>query len=261
MASWLDGFYDNRKWLGLVQRNPDGKLVISNNSINITKPPTYIIGEQPYPWDVPVGTRIYIDPACLTGYGATSRPIELITDGEVWLPYGEQILYSAYGSYAVPVATDTQPATPAERVFFGANSWHRIPYRLMYLGLGIRTRFEGFKTGADANITFFRSRLGQTSSGASGDTIIGPGTSATALSHIICDATARINVLGGLTTAQFTTPGVSKLQTSNTLSADSAADRKTGFSTTQDNFVTISTNTSAAGAVANLLNFSISLVP
>lgn len=261
MASWLDGFYDNRKWLGLVQRNPDGKLVISNNSINITKPPTYIIGEQPYPWDVPVGTRIYIDPACLTGYGATSRPIELITDGEVWLPYGEQILYSAYGSYAVPVATDTQPATPAERVVFGANSWHRIPYLLMYLGLGVRTKGTLFKTGADANSSQLRIRLGKTSSGASGDVIAIGATNATALHAISCDSTARINVLGGLTTAQFTTPGVSKLFTSNTPAADSAVDRKSGFSTTQDNFVTFSTFTGATGAVANLLNFSISLVP
>ena len=264
MASWLDGFYDNA-WLKLARgkftNNNLDYLYINNNKVYINPGKIYQLGEQPYPWDAPVGTRIFIDPACLTGYGATLRPIELISDGEVWLPYGEQILYSAYGSYAYPVGSDTQPATPAERVFFGANSWHRIPYLLMYLGLGIRTRFEGFKTGADANITYFRSRLGQTSSGASGDTIIGPGTSAVALSHIICDATARINVLGGLTTAQFTTPGVSKLCISNTLSADSAADRKTGFSTTQDNFVTISTNTSAAGAVANLLNFSISLEP
>ena len=264
MASWLDGFYDNA-WLKLARgkftNNNLDYLYINNNKVYINPGKIYQLGEQPYPWDVPVGTRIFIDPACLTGYGATLRPIELISDGEVWLPYGEQILYSAYGSYAYPVGSDTQPATPAERVFFGANSWHRIPYLLMYLGLGIRTRFEGFKTGADANITYFRSRLGQTSSEASGDTIIGPGTSAVALSHIICDATARINVLGGLTTAQFTTPGVSKLYASNTLSADSAADRNTGFSTTHDNFVTISTSGAVTGAVANLLNFSISLEP
>ena len=261
MASWLDGFYDNRKWLGLVQRDPNGKLVISNTSINITKPPTYTIGQQPYPWDVPVGTRIYIDSACLTGYGAILRPIELITDGEVWLPYGEQVLYSAYGSYAIPVATDTQPATPVERVFFGANSWHRIPSLLMYAGLGVRVRGALFKTGADGNSSQLRLRLGQTSSGASGDAIALASTSATASHEIYCDSTVRINALGDLTVAQFTTPGLAKLYTSQTPTSNAAADRKTGFSTTQDNFVTISTSTPAAGAVVNLLNFSISLVP
>lgn len=235
-------------------------FIVGDSIIDI-KPKLWTLGAQPYPWDVPVGTRIFIDPACLTGYGATLRPIELITDGEVWLPYGEQILYSAYGSYAAPVASDTQPATPAERLFFGANSWHRIPYLLMYLGLGVRTRFVGFKSGADANGTTFRSRLGQTSSGASGEIIVSAGTSGTALHEMSYDATARINVLGALTVAQFTTSGVSRLHTSATPAADGAADRKTGFSTTQDNFITISTSGAVTGAVANLLNFSISLVP
>lgn len=239
----------------------NGMLVDYADSPILIPGVVYNLGEHPYPWDVPVGTRIYIDPTCLTGYGATLRPVELITDGEVWLPYGEQILYSAYGSYAVPVATDTQPATPAERVFFGANSWHRIPYLLMYLGLGVRVRFTGFKSGADANATTFRGRLGQTSSGASGDIIVSSGVNAVALHEMSYDAVARINVLGGLTVAQFTTPGVSKLHTSNTPTNDLAADRKTGFSTTKDNFVTISTQGAVAGAVANLLNFSISLVP
>ena len=264
MASWLDGFYDNA-WLNLARgkftNNNLDYLYINNNKVYINPNKIYQLGSQPYPWDVPVGTRIFIDPDCLTGYGATLRPIEFITDGEVWLPYGEQVLYSKYGSYAIPVASDIQPATPTERLFFGADSWHRIPYQLMYLGLGVRTRFVGFKTGADANSTTFRSRLGQTSTGASGDTIVSAGTSAAAMHHISYDATARINVLGALTVAQFTTTGVNKLYTSGTPTTDGAGDRKTGFSTTKDNFVTISTSGAVTGAVANLLNFSISLVP
>ena len=264
MASWLDGFYDNA-WLKLARgkftNNNLDYLYINNNKVYINPGKIYQLGEQPYPWDVPIGTKILIDASCLSGFGKRLLPIELVSDGEVWLPYGEQILYSKYGSYASPVGTDTQPATPAERVFFGANSWHRIPYLLMYLGLGVRTRFVGFKTGADANITYFRSRLGQTSSGASGDIIVSAWTNATTLHEMSYDATARINVLGALTVAQFTTTGASKLHTSATPTADGAADRKTGFSTTQDNFVTISTSGAVTGAVANLLNFSISLEP
>lgn len=251
-----------RAALGIVQYNSITSLLqVNGKDIIYIKPKLYALDAIPYPWDVTVGTRIFVDASCLSGYGATLRPIELITDGEVWLPYGEQILYSAYGSYASPVGTDTQPATPAERTFFGANSWHKIPYQLMYAGLGVRVRCTGFKTGADATSTQFRLRLGQTSSGASGDIIAIPATAATQLHEITGDTVARINVLGGLTTAQFTTIGVSKLFTTNTPTLDSAADRKTGFSTTQDNFVTLSTSTAAAGAVANILNFSISLVP
>jgi len=84
MQNFVDGFFENRCWLNLVQYNAStGSYSVGGVDI---QQKIYTLGEHPYPWDVPVGKRIFIDPACLTGYGATLRPIELITDGEVWLP-------------------------------------------------------------------------------------------------------------------------------------------------------------------------------
>lgn len=215
---------------------------------------------MPYPWHVEVGDHVLLDASCLSGYGKAVLPLEFWSDGEVWVPYAEPICYAKYGSYASPAGSLVQAATPAEAVFFGANSWHKIPKEIMYSGLGVRIRAKCFKNDADAGTTTFRLRLGQTSSGASGDIVAA--MTATAASHeIMFDVVARINALGDLTVAQFTTPGVQKLVTSDTKTNNSAADRKTGFSTTADNYVTLSSSAANGNSGAAILYFSISLVP
>ena len=259
MQNFVDGFFENRCWLNLVQYNAStGSYSVGGVDI---QQKIYTLGEQPYPWDVPVGTRIFIDPACLTGYGATLRPIELINDGEVWLPYGEQVLYSKYGSYASPAGSLVQAATPSEAVFFNTNSWHKIPWKLMYLGLGIRIRIKGFKNDADTGSTTFRVRLGQTSTGAYGDVIVALQTSAAASHEMACDVVARITALGALTIGQFTTPGTQALVTSASKTINASADRKVVFSTNVDNYITLSSSAANGLSGAAIQYFIISLVP
>ena len=229
-----------------------------------SKPPLYSLSAKPYPSDIEVGDRIAIDAACLSGYGKAVLPIEFLNDGEVFVPDGEQILYSKFGSYASPAGSLVQAATPAEALFFGADSWHKIPYQLMYLGLGIRIRIKGFKNDADTGSTTFRVRLGQTSTGAYGDVIVALQTSA-AVSHesheMQADVVARITALGKLTIGQFTTPGVQAMVTSATKTTNAAADRKVGFSTNVDNYITISSSATNGLSGAAIQYFIISLVP
>ena len=224
------------------------------------KPKIYPLSRLPYPQDVEVGDHILLDAACLSGHGKAVLPLEFWSDGEVLVPYNEPICYAKYGSYASPAGSLVQAATPAEAVFFGANSWHKIPKEIMYSGLGVRIRAKFFKNDADAGTTTFRLRLGQTSSGASGD-IVAAMTEAAAAHEIMFDVVVRINVLGDLTVAQFTTSGVQKLVTSDTKTNNAAADRKTGFSTTADNYVTLSSVAANGNSGAAVLYFSISLVP
>jgi len=176
-------------------------------------------------------------------------------------PDNEQILYSKFGSYASPAGSLVQAATPAEALFFGADSWHKIPYQLMYLGLGIRIRIKGFKNDADTGSTTFRVRLGQTSTGAYGDVIVALQTSAAASHEMACDVVARITALGALTVGQFTTPGVQAMVTSASKTTNSAADRKVGFSTNVDNYITISSSATNGLSGAAIQYFIISLVP
>ena len=233
----------------------------TNNDIIDVKPKIYELGAQPFPWDVPVGTKVLINNNFLQGNGKSKLPLEFINDGEVWVPYQEQILYSNQGSYGVPVATVTQDSGGAEKTFFSTGSWHKIPYQLMYNGLGIRVRGNFFKNDSDTAASTFRARLGQSSSYTSGDIIAAVTTSAAASHQIAFDVTARINVLGALTVGQFTTPGIQRLLTSNTIAGDSGSDRKSLFSTDKDNFVTLTTILANIGSSSAILRYSISLVP
>ena len=264
MASWLDGFYDNA-WLKLARgkftNNNLDYLYINNNKVYINPGKIYQLGEQPYPWDVPIGTKILIDASCLSGFGKRLLPIELVSDGEVWLPYGEQILYSKFGSYASPAGALVQAAAPSEAIFFGPDSWHKIPYKLMYLGLGIRIRIKGFKNDADTGSTTFRIRLGQTSTGTYGDVIVALQTSAAASHEMQADVVARITALGGLTIGQFTTPGVQAMVTSATKTTNAAEDRKVGFSTNVNNYIILSSSATNGLSGAAIQYFIISLEP
>ena len=249
--------------LAYLLRNTSNVItdVVDKNDNMFLSTKIYTLDKRPYPWDVSVGDRILIDAACLSGYGKGVLPLEFRSDGEVWVPYGEQILYSKFGSYASPPGSLVQAATPSEDVFFNTNSWHKIPWKLMYLGLGIRIRIKGFKNDADTGSTTFRVRLGQTSTGAYGDVIVALQTSAAASHEMACDVVARITALGALTIGQFTTPGTQALVTSASKTINASADRKVVFSTNVDNYITLSSSAANGLSGAAIQYFIISLVP
>lgn len=247
----------------VVNGSGEATGLVDANGNPLTSSPLSLLSHRPYPWDLNLDDRIRINAACLSGYGAATLPIEFRADttNEIFVPDGNQILYAKYGSYTAPAGFLVQGGSPAEAVFFGANSWHKIPKEFMYVGMGLRVKFKGFKNDADTGSTSFRIRLGQTSSGASGDIIVQLQTTAAAAHEMSCDIVIRITALGALTVAEFNTPGLEKLVTSATKTTNVATDRKTGFSTTADNYVTFSSTATNGGSGAAILYYEISLVP
>lgn len=227
----------------------------------INVPSVYPLSEIPYPWMVPVGTKILIDPAsCLSGFGATLLPLKFISDGVVWRPDGEQVLYSVFGSYAAPANTLGAQNPAAETVFPMGGARPQIPFQLLYKGIGIRIKFTGMKNDADTAATLFRVRMG-TNSATGSDTVAQVQTAAAAASEIPFDVIARVTTLGAYGTAKFSTPGTAKLFSSATKAQNLSGDAGTYFSTTENNFVAVTSVPPNTTATAALRDFQISLMP
>ncbi|MBS0424556.1 MAG: hypothetical protein JSR71_09090 [Proteobacteria bacterium] len=223
----------------------------------------YPLGGQPYPWETdkfPVGSTCRVDCSnYLSGLGKTKVPLEFVNDGEVLRPNGEQILYSKFGSYASPAALIT--TVSGENNFFTNDNLLKIPYQFMYLEMGIRIRFLGYKPDADTGGTTFRLRLGTSTQANNNNVMLQPTTASAANSEMSFDTTIRITALGDTSQAKCTYPGMSKLFTSATTTADSAGDKTTGFSTSAYNYIAINAIPANAGSQAALVNFAISIVP
>ncbi len=149
MEFWTDGFYDNRKGLGLLQKTRNGKLIVATDTLN-TGLPIYIYGEQPNPWSVPKFTKIGYDPACLTGSGATTLAIEMQSDLVNWRFAGAgQVLYSNSGTVAAPLVTGVAGAGGStESNMWGSLKPMMIPAFMNYEGARYRFRCTLQKTGA-----------------------------------------------------------------------------------------------------------------
>lgn len=233
--------------------------LVSGEDIVYIKPKLWNLAAQPYPWDVSADDPILINPAAaLSGLGATLLPLKFVSDGEVLIPDGPQILYSKFGSYESPAVTITLAS--GENAFFTDNSLLKIPLFLIYLGMGIRIQFIGYKPDADAGKTYFRVRLGSSAVFNNNDQYFQLETAAAAKSQIPIDFVVRVAALGAEGTAIFSSSSVSPLFTSSFAGAGVAGDRKTKASTIADQYVSITTlgNT---GSQSALVNYSISLVP
>ena len=174
------------------------RLETGSDIIDI-KPKLYALGAQPYPWDVPVGTEIPIDPACLSGCGMVKTPIRLINDGEVLVPAGEQILYSAHAPYSSYVAQITADPTNSVVAISLPGGNPKIPVGLIYLGAGVRV-VATYKHAAGASAPYLRILFGSTN-GVATTTLI-DGTAAVG-DELTFEATARITAFGASATGKF----------------------------------------------------------
>ena len=237
---------------------PTGLVDPASGSVINLPTKIYPLGGQPYPWDVPAGTKVLFDPSMLSGFGKTLKPIEYVNDGEILMPDGEQILYSKYGSYPNPVETIT--TVSGENFFFGANSFLKIPYQLLYLGIGIRIRFVGYKSDSDTGKNYFRIRIGNSLTAINNTNVLQ--VEATTTNHEqIVDVTMRVTGLGDASQASLTSTGIGKLFNSASTTTDAAGTLATFYATSSDNFILLSTLATNVGAKSSLINFSISLVP
>ena len=248
--------------LAYFSRNASNVItdIVDKNNVSFLSNKIYPLGSQPYPWDVKIGDRILIDASCLSGYGKSVLPLEFRSDGEVWVPYKEVVLYSKFGSYASPADTVGAQNPAGEVVFPMGGARPIIPFELLYKDIGIRIKFAGFKNDADTAATLFRVRCGSDSATGS-DTISQVQTSAAANHEVMFDVTIRVTTLGPAGTAKFVSPGSSKLVTSASKATNGSGDVGTLFSTTANNYVAFTSVPGNITATAALRDFQISLVP
>lgn len=171
--------------------SPD--YLVSGEDIVDIKPKLWDLGAQPYPWTVAPGTEVLIDPACLSGCGATGAPVKLVRDRDVLLPSCEQIIYSAYAPYSSYVAQITGDPTNAAVAFSLPGGNPKIPRLLLYKDLGIRVR-ASFKHASGATAPYLRIYFGNSNSLSS--QLLSDGWTPTAGDEMGFDVTARITKLG-----------------------------------------------------------------
>lgn len=220
------------------------------------KPKLYALGAQPWPWDVPAGTEIMIDPACLSGCGAVKTPIRLVNDGEVLTPDGEQILYNAVAPYSSYVAQIAGDATTGTVVAINLPGGHpKIPVGLIYLGCGIRV-VATYKHAAGASAPYLRILLGNTAVSVSTTTLI-DGSVSPAGNEVTFDAVARITKLGGTGTGLFLPNGRAWKNTGESIATGAFVDK--ACSTDLDFYVQLTCIPN--NQTINIQRLQVSLVP
>ena len=220
-------------------------------------PKHHTLGAQPWPWNVPVGTEIMIDPACLSGCGAVKTPIRLVNDGEVLAPDGEQILYNAVAPYSSYVAQITgDPTTPAVVAINLPDGNPKIPVGLIYLGCGIRV-VATYKHAAGASRPYLRVLFGNTAVSVSTTTLIDGSVSA-AGNEVTFDVIARITKLGGTGTGLFLPNGRAWENTGDSITAFGAFADK-GCSTDLNFYVQLTCRPN--NQTINIQRLQVSLVP
>lgn len=143
----------------------DGIVDAAGNTIAFGIP-VYTYGQQPNPGDVPEFTKIGYDPVCLTGSGATTLPIEMVSDLVNWrFSSPGQVLYSKSGTVASPLVSGVA-GTAAEAGMWGSLNPIMIPANMIYKGFRGRLQCTLIKTGATGTWEIWI-RLGKTAPGGS----------------------------------------------------------------------------------------------
>lgn len=246
------GFFDN-PWLGLVRYRNSGLQDSLGNSFDLDSS-KYLLGAQPYPWDVPVGSEIRIDPECLSGCGKVKTPIRLINDGEVLVPAGEQTLYSAHAAYSSYVAQISGNASNTAVAIDLPGGHPKIPAGLLYLGIGIKVTVT-YKHAAGAFGPSLRVLFGNTAVSTETTTLIN-GAASTG-NEVTFEAVARITKLGATSAGLFLPNGRAWRNTGEAVAAGVFVDKS--CSTDSDFYIQLACFPNSQ--TINIQKLHISLIP
>lgn len=205
---------------------------------------------------VPVGTSWRIDPASFGGTYKNPLGIIMTWDGTNWRPKGgRQTMATGASTAASPLATST--GTGSDVLFNIATNFSMPAGLLSYVGIGIRVAAVFQKTGADANASTFRTKLGKNNTAGTTDIIYSIVTTAVALREAKTDQTARVTVINTATNAidTFTTDTLQ----ANGQGTSLVNDKNTYLDTAVVNYV-VFTASGTAGATHALVSFEIELL-
>lgn len=236
--------------------------------------PVYTYGQQPNPGDVPEFTRIGYDPVCLTGSGATTLPIEMVSDLVNWrFASPGQVLYSKSGTIASPLVSGVAAgATTATEVsMWGSLNPIMIPANMLYKGFRGRLQCTLIKTGTTGTWEIWI-RIGSTLPGgsitANDQLFIATGLTNTTGRQYQVDVSFVVTSTGrssggsavaGETIAAFV-PKMTLAPNTSVTSVEGAADKGAKMDTFADAYININTRGST-GDTFSLLDYTFTASP
>jgi len=213
--------------------------------------PIYTWAAKPTAATVGAGAEIRINTSSFGGTYKHSIGPTAVSDGSHYMPAGGiQLLARGAGSVASPIATCT--GTGADALFNIATNFSLPADFFTYVGGGLLVRAVFQKTGADANSSTFRVKMGKNNSASTSDIISGITSTATAAREAKIGQIMRVTTLGANTTAVFTTD----ILQDNGQGTSLINDRSTYLDTTAINYVLFTVN-GTTGAAHALISFEI----
>jgi hypothetical protein len=166
---WIDGFFENRSWTGLVQKNSvSGALEVAG--VALEGIPSFTWAAKPVATEVAIGSYIRIPASEFTHTSIPLIGMILQTDGAKWIPaFGGQILAEEWGSLAVPLVSHD---TDAEALFTLPGGTPNAPEGLILPGIGIEILAVFRDTGTHSAGGAINARMG-TSATLLSNTVVG----------------------------------------------------------------------------------------
>jgi len=213
--------------------------------------PIYTWAAKPTAATVGAGAEIRINTSSFGGTFKHSIGPTAVSDGSHYMPAGGiQLLARGSGSVASPIATCT--GTGADALFNITTNFSMPADFFTYVGGGLLVKAVFQKTGADANASTFRAKMGKNNTAGTTDIIAGITSTAVAGREAKIDQTMRVTTLGANTVATFTTD----ILQGNGQGTALINDRSTYLDTTTANYVVFTVN-GTTGATHALISFEI----
>lgn len=215
----------------------DGFLTATDQLVTFVNP-TYSFSSLPTITPANDGSVARIDPASFGGGSSrVNRNIQAVANltDNAWDPVGgRQLLYSAYGSVAAPLANMAGIVGNAITQFdLGADGNFSIPANFLKLGRGLNVIVRAGKTGTSAGTTPIATRFGKNNT--TSDQLISSVTlTNTSLQQCNLNSVARVTAVGAGTSV-FTADSLG----SNGQGTNSIGDRSTSFDSTLVNYVSV----------------------
>jgi len=161
MASWLDGFFENRSWLKIIQYdNNINELTVAGSSIS--EKPRFTLAKLPPASLVDIGSVVNIPKSeFANNAGIPEWGIDLKSDSfNLVTSYPGQIFSMQDGTVSAPLVAAWTPGSANKTKMPIPGGSIAIPWQLMHVGLRMRVTFV-VKFNSASNSAIFAPGFGQ----------------------------------------------------------------------------------------------------